>query len=166
MSDQENVGIGVIEEAPKEQSKVAPKEQSKEVNETASVKKGAPEKETETKTEDYILFPDLDVDGFTIRPWTLGKLRKINPHLEAIFKNLDDKNIQLTLDNFGEHLKDVYFAAVPEIISILGISLDKSEDDLEDVTIPQAIKLIYAVFKQNEDSIKNVSSLLQLANVE
>ena len=51
MSDQENVGIGVIEEAPKEQSKVAPKEQSKEVNETASVKKGAPEKETEKETE-------------------------------------------------------------------------------------------------------------------
>jgi hypothetical protein len=120
----------------------------------------------EEKTEDYILFPDLEIDGYIIRPWTLGKLRKINPHLENIFKSLEEKQVILSIDNIGSHLKEIYFAAVPEIVSILAISLDVQEDDLEDVTIPQAIKLIYSVFKQNEDSIKNVSSLLQLASME
>jgi len=148
--EQERVGIGIQEDVIPE----------KEVN---ALKKEVKE---DSKTEDSILFPDLDIDGFNVKPWTLGKLRRINPHLEGIFKSLEDKNIKITLDNFGEHLKDVYFAAVPEIISILALSLEKSEDDLEDVTIPQAIKLIYAVFKQNEESIKNVSNLLQLANVD
>jgi len=148
--EQERVGIGIQEDAIEVKEPVVPKKEEKE----------------DSKTEDSILFPDLDIEGFNVRPWTLGKLRKINPHLEGIFKSLEDKNIKITLDNFGEHLKDVYFAAVPEIISILALSLEKSEDDLEDVTIPQAIKLIYAVFKQNEESIKNVSNLLQLANVD
>jgi hypothetical protein len=115
------------------------------------------------KTEDEILFPELEVDGFTIRPWTLGKLRKINPHIENVFTHLKEREIKLTTDNIDNHLMDLYFAAIPEIMTILAISLDVEESTLEDTPIPQAIRLIYLVYKQNEESIKNVLSLLQLA---
>jgi len=150
---EETEGKAIVE--PKVESKVEPKVEPRVKEKVAQ----------EEKTEDYILFPELDIEGYSIKPWTLGKLRRINPHLEGIFKSLEEKDIQLTMDTIGDHLKDIYFAAIPQIIAILAISLEKTQDDLEEVTIPQAIKLIYAVFKQNEESIKNVSNLLQLANV-
>jgi len=120
---------------------------------------------TKKKTEDEILFPEVELDGFIIKPWTLGKLRKINPHIENIFTTLKNKDIVLTLQNVENHLMDLYFAAVPQIMIILAISLEVSEEDLEEIPIPQAIRLIYLVFKQNEESIKNVLNLLQLAAI-
>jgi hypothetical protein len=117
---------------------------------------------TKNKTEDEILFPELEIDGYIIKPWTLGKLRKVNPHIEKVLETLKNKKVQLSTENIESHIMDVYFAAIPEMISILAISLDKEEEDLEDIPIPQAIKLVYLVYRQNEDSIKNVFSLLQM----
>jgi hypothetical protein len=116
------------------------------------------------KSEEQILFPEFMVEGYEIKPWTLGKLRKINPHLESIFSTLKERNIQLTLDNIDRHITDLYFAAVPVVISILAISLNKDENELEDIEIPQAIRLLYAVYKQNEESIKNAFDLLRGQN--
>ena len=116
------------------------------------------------KSEEQILFPEFMVEGYEIKPWTLGKLRKINPHLESIFSTLKERNIQLTLDNIDRHITDLYFAAVPVVISILAISLNKDENELEDTEIPQAIRLLYAVYKQNEESIKNAFDLLRGQN--
>ena len=142
--------------------------ESKEIKETTTEDTPeVPETPTpEEKPEEAILFPELSLGEYTVKPWTLGKLKKINPHLESIFDALDKKNIQLSLDNVGEYLRELYFAALPSVISILSISLNVEEDDLEDVEVSDAIRLIFAVFKQNEESIKNVSSLLQLAGTE
>ena len=116
------------------------------------------------KSEEEILFPEIEIDGFTIRPWTLGKLRKVNPCLERVMEKLEKKGVKLSLDNVETNLLDLYFAAVDEILTILSISLDVEEEKLENIPIPQAIRLIFLVYKQNEDSIKNVSSLLQMTN--
>jgi hypothetical protein len=124
----------------------------------------AEEDEVEEKSEEAILFPELEIDGYTIRPWTLGKLRKVNPCLERVLAKLENKGIKLTLDNIEDNLLDLYFAAVDEIITILSISLDVEEQELESIPIPQAIRLIFLIYKQNEDSIKNVSSLLQMTS--
>ena len=117
------------------------------------------------KSDEEIIFSDFEIDGFVIRPWTLGKLKRINPHLEAIFGALEQKNIKVSLDNLEMHISDLYFAAIPQIISILAISLDKDEDELEEIPIPQAIKLIFCVYKQNEEAIKNVLNLLQVTRI-
>jgi hypothetical protein len=121
--------------------------------------------ESKNKTDVEILFPEIEVDGYKIKPWTLGKLIKINPHLERIFTKLEEKGIKLSIDTIDTYLRDIYFAAVPEIVSILAISLEKSIEDLEDLAIPTAIKLIYAIYKQNEESVKNVLVLLQAAQI-
>jgi len=120
------------------------------------------EEKIEEKSDEEILFPDIEIDGFTIRPWTLGKLRQVNPCMERVLEKLEKKGVKLTLDNLEDNLLDLYFAAVDEIITILSISLDVEEKKLESVPIPQAIRLIFLIYKQNEDSIKNVSSLLQM----
>lgn len=122
--------------------------------------------EFQGKSDEEILFPELEIDGFIIRPWTLGKLRKVNPCIERVLGKLEKKNIKLSLDNIENNLLDLYFAAVDEIITILSISLDVEEEKLENITIPQAIRLIFLVYKQNEDSIKNVSSLLQMTSAQ
>jgi len=122
------------------------------------------EDEFKGKSEEEILFPEIEIDGFKIRPWTLGKLKRVNPCLERILGKLENKGIKLTLDNIENNLWDLYIAAIDEIITILSISLDVEEEKLEDIPIPQAIRLIFLVYKQNEDSIKNVSSLLQMTS--
>jgi hypothetical protein len=140
------------------------------VEETSEPSKPAPIKPTPAptkpkKSDEEIIFSDFEIDGFVIRPWTLGKLKRINPHLEAIFGALEQKNIKVSLDNLEMHISDLYFAAIPQIISILAISLDKDEDELEEIPIPQAIKLIFCVYKQNEEAIKNVLNLLQVTKI-
>jgi hypothetical protein len=125
----------------------------------------APTQTKPKKSDEEIIFSDFEIDGFVIRPWTLGKLKRINPHLEAIFGALEQKNIKVSLDNLEMHISDLYFAAIPQIISILAISLDKDEDELEEIPIPQAIKLIFCVYKQNEEAIKNVLNLLQVTRI-
>ena len=127
--------------------------------------KPTPTPTKQKKSDEEIIFSDFEIDGFVIRPWTLGKLKRINPHLEAIFGALEQKNIKVSLDNLEMHISDLYFAAIPQIISILAISLDKDEDELEEIPIPQAIKLIFCVYKQNEEAIKNVLNLLQVTRI-
>lgn len=118
------------------------------------------------KSDEEILLPEVEVSGFVVKPWTLGKLKRINPFLEHIFIKLEKKGVKLTLDNLSEHLKDIYFAAVEPLVSILAISLDRKEEELEDLSIEQTVKLVYLVYKQNEESIKNVSSLLQMPQIQ
>lgn len=114
------------------------------------------------KNDHEILMPEIEVAGFVAKPWTLGKLKKINPYLENVFIRLAAKGIKLTLDNVTEHVLDLYFSAVEPLISILAVSLDVDEEKIESLSIDDTVKLIYMVYKQNEESIKNVSSLLQM----
>jgi hypothetical protein len=141
-------------------------EETSELSKPAPIKPiPAPAPTKPKKSDEEIIFSDFEIDGFVIRPWTLGKLKRINPHLEAIFGALEQKNIKVSLDNLEMHISDLYFAAIPQIISILAISLDKDEDELEEIPIPQAIKLIFCVYKQNEEAIKNVLNLLQVTKI-
>jgi hypothetical protein len=118
------------------------------------------------KSEEEILMPEMEFKGFKIKPWTLGKLKQINPHLEKIIEKLDKKGIKLTLDNVQDNVASLYFAAVDSVVAILALSLNTAEKNLEELTISDTISLIYLIYRQNEESVKNVSSLLQMTGTQ
>ena len=120
------------------------------------------EQEKPAQTDEQIAFEEATVAGHKVKPWTIGKLLEINPCLENILKKLEDKGINITLDNVGEFIGQLYFAAFSDAIKIAAISVDVKEEELHDLDIAELIKLIFVIYKQNEDSIKNVLSLLQM----
>jgi len=120
------------------------------------------EKEKNKKPSDEeILLAETTVGEFTVRPWTLGKMLKINPCIERVFQKLEEKRIKLSTSNIEDSIVDLYFAAFPELVKIVSVSLEKDEDELLDLQLSDIIKLVFVIYKQNEESLKNVLSLLQ-----
>lgn len=113
------------------------------------------------KTDEEILFAETTLGTVTVKPWTLGKLLKINPHLERLFQKLESKNVKITLDGVEGAIYEIYFAAFPELVEIMSISLEKTLDDLQEINLSDIVKIIYLIYKQNEDSLKNGLSLLR-----
>jgi len=128
------------------------------------VKQEVEEKERK-QTDEEILFEEMEVAGFEVKPWTVGKLLKVNPCLEKILTKLAEQRIVLSMDNISDVIPQLYFTAFPEVLKIVGISVDKAEEDLHDLDISDLVKLIFIIFRQNQESIKNVFSLLQTMKV-
>jgi len=114
------------------------------------------------KSDEEILFPEAKVGDFVVKPWTLGQLLKINPHIEKVFAKLEEKRIKLTLENVNDFIVDLYFAALPEVVEIMAISLDVDQEKLHSLQLKEVVQLIYTIFIQNQENLKNVLSLLQM----
>ena len=115
------------------------------------------------KSDEQILFADTTIGKFEAKPWTIAKMRKVNPCLQGVIQQLEERRISLSADNIADNILHVYFAAFDEIINILYITFEKDQDagELEELNIADVIKMIFVVYKQNEEAIKNVLSLLQ-----
>lgn len=121
------------------------------------------------KSDEEILFPEAKIDGtdITIRPWTFGDLLDVNPHVEAIFTRLEEKNVLLDFTMIGvKEIKELYFTAAPQLLEIIKISVKKTEEETRALDLTTAIKILYVIWNQNRESIKNAVSLLGLTMSE
>lgn len=124
---------------------------------------------TEKKSEEAVLFPEAKIEGanITIRPWTFGDLLDVNPYVEAIFARLEEKNIALDFAMIGiKEIKELYFAAAPQLLEIIKISAKKTEEEVRALDLTTAVKILYVIWEQNKSSIKNAASLLGLTMSE
>lgn len=121
----------------------------------------------EKKVDEAVLFPEITIEGFTFKPWTFGKLLDVNPSLEAIFERLESKGVRLesALIGFNE-IKEIYFAAAPQLLKIVALTLDKEEEEIKGLPLTTVLKLIFAIWQQNSDNLKNVLSLFVRPELE
>lgn len=119
------------------------------------------------KSDELILFDEDTVAGILIKPWSFGTLFKISSLIEEILVRAEEKGIDL--DNFfGEEEVDIAYTTIVKLFSlaseplmkIIAITTKKEESDFEDISIVDGIKILMAIYRQNSEQVKNVSSLL------
>jgi len=120
-------------------------------------------KEEEKKSDEEILFSEVKVmvggEEHTIRPFTYGNLLAVNEDIEEIFTQLEKRGTKIDIDAFGiTTLKNIYFAAMPQVGNIIKKTLKIGEDELNDMALEDVMKLAMAIFNANRESIKNALS--------
>lgn len=132
------------------------------------------------KDGNRILFPDVEVEGYTIRPWTLGQAVDLaaalgtavdiigasgaGKALSGILESIEPENT--TIDNLGKALlggwKDVV-RALPSIVpkflplapKVLSVSLGVSVEEVAMFDLGKTARLLQAVGVQNYAYLKN-----------
>lgn len=128
-------------------------------------------------SDEQILFPDAEVEGYAIRPWTLAQAVALAPTLgalveiakesgvgEVIWKSMD------LLDPSQGDAKKAFGGAEKEILSvlpglipkflphapkILTVSLGASEEEVSKMDLGKATVLLLSVVSQNIEYLKN-----------
>lgn len=128
-------------------------------------------KEVEEKEDDkdLLLFKETEVNGVKIVPWSFGKLAKVSIHLEAILDLLDKKDVSIDSILSGGVTIDmitrlfVTLAASNELLEIIAITVDKTIEEIEALSMEDGVAMLYAIVTQNWNLIKNaLAPLLSL----
>lgn len=127
---------------------------------------------TENKTEMETLFPEKEIYGYSLKPWTLGKIARLSPHLGALKENVKEKNIdfdkifssvkskkgQKAEDNQNamlEGLFDLAISVFPYIVPIISITTGMNLQEAEDLSIDKAVNFMVLIVEQNLSFLKN-----------
>ena len=109
-------------------------------------------------SDEQILFPDTEIAGIKVKPWSFGKLFDISDSLETVIDKLEERKLDEILVRPEVNIIDfakLFIIAKKEVLRIISITVDKDEAELRDLSIEDGVKLGYAIFVQNRDSIKN-----------
>ncbi len=121
------------------------------------------EQKEQKKSEEEILFPEAKVNDLTIRPWSFWKLFELSPFLDNVLDKMEEKNIDL--DKFGgvvpyTVIARLFTIASPQVKKIILLTLEKSEEELKDLSMEDGIKIATIIYLQNKETIKNALSSL------
>lgn len=103
-----------------------------------------------TKVLDFV-----EVDGLKIKPWGIGALAKLSPHLENIMRELKKRGVSLKDVRDGKGLEGIVFSILPECPDMLSISLGVPKEEVDGYPTEKALRLIFTVVKLNMDYLKN-----------
>jgi hypothetical protein len=128
-------------------------------------------------SDEQILFPNVEVEGYTIRPWTLAQAVALAPTLGALMGIAKESGVGEVLWKFMDLLepgqgdaKDAFDKAEKEVIGvlpglvpkflphapkILSVSLGASAEEIGKMDLGKATVLLLSVVTQNVDYLKN-----------
>jgi hypothetical protein len=124
---------------------------------------------TEQITDSQVLtslLAEENLDGYTIKPWTIKQLLQVMPILDRLAEDLGKKEISFeSLDRLVEEhgvlvLKDLLQAALPQLPDFLAISLKKDKAEMEELDLGQAMKIGVKVLALNVEHLKNAFNLV------
>lgn len=110
------------------------------------------------KSAEAILFPEINVDGVKVRPWSLGVLAEVSPYISAIIETLEEKGINVEELTFSGILK-VYFAIAPHAVAVISKTVGMDEEKVAKFDMPKSVKILRVIWEQNQDSLKNALTL-------
>uniref|UniRef100_A0A7V4LD88 Uncharacterized protein n=1 Tax=Desulfobacca acetoxidans TaxID=60893 RepID=A0A7V4LD88_9BACT len=124
---------------------------------------------TEQITDSQVLtslLAEENLDGYTVKPWTIKQLLQVMPILDKLAEELGKKEISFeSLDRLVEEhgvlvLKDLLQAALPQLPDFLAISLKKEKAEMEELDLGQAMKIGIKVLALNVEHLKNAFNLV------
>jgi hypothetical protein len=120
-------------------------------------------KKTNEKPEEAILFPEADVSGIRVKPWSFGKLFDISVALDRVIEKAEERGIIEKLeDGTFNHvvMARLFTLAGPEVLEIISITVDKTIEEIKELSMEDGVKLAFTIFMQNKEKIKNALSPL------
>ena len=124
---------------------------------------------TEQITDSQVLtslLAEENLDGYTIKPWTIKQLLQVMPILDKLAEELGKKEITFeSLDRLVEEhgvlvLKDLLQAALPHLPDFLAISLKKDKAEMEELDLGRAMHIGVKVLALNVEHLKNAFNLV------
>lgn len=124
---------------------------------------------TEQITDSQVLtslLAEENLDGYTVKPWTIKQLLQVMPILDKLAEELGKKEITFeSLDRLVEEhgvlvLKDLLQAALPQLPDFLAISLKKEKAEMEELDLGQAMQIGVKVLALNVEHLKNAFNLV------
>jgi len=133
----------------------------------------------ETATDEKILFPDEEVDGHIVRPWTLAQLVEASEEINAVYEIAkkdgaidalsklvafaDPSKVGMAPGSKPGALPADLLAALPGLVlrstkhipKIIAISLGKKVEEVERFNLGTTTAILVAVWTQNYDFLKN-----------
>ena len=104
------------------------------------------------------LFPEKEVEDFKVKPWSLEMVEELAPCLERITVLLIKKGI--TLDNVEQKIGQASLAVLPEVKTVLSITLREDIEKVKKLPLNTIIALLLTVVTQNITYLKNSFSLI------
>ena len=106
------------------------------------------------------------VNGFTVKPWTIKQLLLVMPILDALVQEFKTQGV--TLDNLGELFenqglaaaKDIIQTILPRLPEFLAITLRIDREQAEELDLGLGMQLTVKVLRMNVDHLKNAFGLI------
>lgn len=107
--------------------------------------------------EEAILFPEEEIAGFKVRPWTLGSVVALAPTIQALVAMCRQHGI--TAENYEEKINEkfieVILDTVPHLPKLISVTVKISIEQAEEITLPNTVKLLVGIIRQNGAYLKN-----------
>jgi len=120
-----------------------------------------------TKSEEEIIFPDIEISGYVLRPWSFGVLFKLSHLLGSVLDKAEEKNLVSEINESGGFLQyttlaKLFSIAGPELLEIISITLGAPAEEIEALNMEAGLRIALAIYNMNKDvitnSLKNVFS--------
>jgi len=105
------------------------------------------------KSETEVLFPEQEIDGITVRPWTFGQIAKLSPIFRLIASDLRESEIPV--DQLESRMSEVILIAGKYAPSIVAATINLPITEVEQWPPEKGVKLLFTIISQNLEHVKN-----------
>jgi hypothetical protein len=100
-----------------------------------------------------ILFPEIEVEGVRLRPWSLGQVVDLAPVFTALSKGMKENGITLT--NIESRMDDFVLLVMPYMARIIAVSARLPEEEVRAWPLNKATMIAMSILSQNVEHLKN-----------
>lgn len=115
------------------------------------------------KSEEEVMFPNVKIGDIVVKPWSFGILFEISVMLEKVLDKINEKQILLdptaSFVSYFDMLR-IFTMANQEVRKIIAITVEKSEEEINKLSMEDGIKIAMAIYEMNSSVLKNVLSSL------
>lgn len=110
------------------------------------------------KTEMNTLFPEIEVQGYTIKPWTLGDLADMAMSIGQIIMSM--RNYGITLEDIEKSIPELITIIFPYAPDIIAKTLKIDMGEARGLDPVKATEILLTILTQNIEHIKNSFGLV------
>lgn len=104
-------------------------------------------------TDGEILFPEVKVCGYTVRPWTFGDTAALGPEFRGMIRAIREEKVGF--DDIEERFPEIVTLLLPFGPQVVAKTLHVPVAEVEKLSIGDATVLFLTIINQNMDYIKN-----------
>lgn len=98
----------------------------------------------------------INVEGYTITPWSLGVVEELAPCFQRITLEMVKNGI--TFDNAEKEFPKIILSVLPEVSQILSVTLKEDIEKVKEFQLDKVVTLILTIATQNIGYLKNCLS--------
>lgn len=117
------------------------------------------------KTDEQILFPGVEVEGYKITPWKFGELIDLLPMISQIIKVIQAEQVK-SLNDLSDRMGNLIPLILPFTPEIIAKTLDIDLNEIHSWPLHKATVILLTIINQNLDYLKNSFGLVKLMTTQ